>query len=604
MEQYEELTLDFGPTVEFDDLVDSFLKQTNPWWMSQMHIRASDVAIDLKHIFSDIDSFEELNDQVFWRQVNQLRRLYSKDKDKRITALRSVVYFYIYLIKNYPQYRIFSNSRTLYPSLLENRAFVTEWLEEECRFMTFVPGLKYDNYDKYIFIFRGAENISSKVRKTDYKKIDLSSIDSPFYKKCVFEYVCSSIDRVVGYSPTIFNYPLNLLSDLKRSEGHINKSENFLQSSEIAHIVEGFNIKFDTPAIQGKVGILKSFFRWCENHDYIQLERISYDTLTVHSERAYRAKTTRPEASQIETLLIESKKKAEEAPTKYLVFDTILNLLLTTKLRISSICGLRRDCILPQLKPNTYRIRYTDKTSHGDINTTTSITPMDKQRIEKVMNQNENLISSTAEEKRDYIFLYVPNRKKYVSIVDKFSFRLYLEDLCKQSGLPHITAAQLRREYQSNVNEYAIKKKLDDVQIKTLTGHSHIGTTQEYYVKTRLEKYFEQLYLTTLPNKNSDIPKKVMDSVPKDLERVGDTHHRCGACNAVDCMMKTALPCFLCKDFITSTEFLPVFKQMADEITKRIASSSNPHDKEDLTAIKEVLVQYIVELTFKKENNG
>lgn len=105
------------------------------------------------------------------------------------------------------------------------------------------------------------------------------------------------------------------------------------------------------------------------------------------------------------------------------------------------------------------------------------------------------------------------------------------------------------------------------------------------------------MYQVELGVHHDEVKTRIVDSVPAELERVGDTYNRCGACNSSHCIAKLALPCFLCKDFITSKEFLPVFKKMVDEVSDTIVSSVNPHDKEDLTAIKSVLVSYIIELS-------
>ena len=608
-EEYKEALLfeDYGVTTIFDSLIEQFFKQTNPWWMNEMRVPAGRVATDLQEAFAGLDTINDLNEKLFWQQINRFRRQYAKNEKERITALRSVVYFYNYLINKYPEYNLFDDARTLYPSLLANRSFVTEWIEKNYKFMTFSPGIKYEKYDKYVFILRGADNLSSKVKKYDYKVINLSTIESPYYRRCVFDYICADTNRVLQYSPTIFNYTLNPVSELKKNNGYINKSEQYLTTSELAYLIQSLEIrsKGKQEQVQAFLGIFKGFVLWCEKHEYLKYDVTFKNGLSYHRDKAYVPKTKRPEAEHVDTILKASKEKAEKNPSLYLVFDAIIRLLLTAEPRVSAICTLERNCIEKQLKPNSYRLRYIDKTSHGDINQTAPITSREKALIDKVLAFTESLLDKAKPELKGYLFLYVPNRKKYVRCVNNQAVIDYLAMLCEENELPNITPTKLRKEYQSQVKRFSIKENLDDIQEKALSGHSHTQTTDRHYVKVRLEEYFEQMYMVSLHDKNIDntVSGKVMDTVPEKLEKVGDTTHKCGACNAPSCMVKNALPCFLCKDFITSSEFLPVFKQMADDISSQIYSSPNPHDKEDLTAVKEVLVRYIVELTLKQQQH-
>lgn len=592
------------PDRYFDRLINKFLEDTNPWWLQGNDSPSRTVAMDLKNAFEGLSSLTELNEKLFWKQINDIRKQYGHDQQKRIRGLRALVYFYNFIITENPDSRIFEDARTLYPSLLENRAFVTEWLEDNCAFLTFTSGLEYDGHEQYIFIIRGANIFSSKLKEVDYKKIDLSSIHSHYYRKYLFEYACSNINRLILYNPSHYNFSLNLLSEIKGKEGYINKDENSISTSEISSLIEGLfkKAKGQERQVNTYKSSISAFLKWCVDNNHINVDKNVFDGLKVFTNKQYIPKTSRPEASHIDALLEASREKVEKDESA-VVFDTLLRLLLTTKLRISELCGLQRDSIIPQLKPGTYRIKYVSKTSHGDVNEHTSITPRDKALLDKVMAYNEPLISHAHSEYKNYIFIYMPNRKQYVRVVDAFSFRDYLKQLCKDNGIPVITATRLRKEYQSQAERFVQKEKLNKTEFKSLSGHMHVDTTNKHYTKTRLEEYFEEFYMIQLHERELHIEQRIIEQrirekpIPKELERVGDTTHKCGACNASVCLAQNALPCFLCKDFITSAEFLPVFKRMVEEIDDNIIKTPNLHDKEDLSAVKEVLVKYIVELT-------
>lgn len=582
---------------EIEDLISNFVQTANPWWMSGRGQR--DLVIPmLFESFSGICHLTELSETLFWRQINEIKRTNKDNPQQRIMFMRAIVYFYNYVIKTYPDLGLFERSRTLYPSLLDNRSFVTEWLEGNYAFITFRPGLVYDSKDRYIFILKGAEHESSKFRPNNYVKVDLSPIVSHFFRKCVFEYVCSDIDKLKNFNITFYSFPLNRLAELKGSIGAKLPQEKVLSSSESAYIVESIKKKAggkDT-SVSPQISLIKGFFLWCVKKEYIIADKDFFDKFHFHREKVYTQKTTRPEADDLNTLLEASKKKAESDPAHYLVMDSIVRLLLSTKLRVSSICGLKRDCIRPSLKPGSYRIVYYSKTSNGDENSD-PITPVIKALIDKVLTYTEPLTKVATPEYRDLLFLYIPNRKKYVRTPDKFSFYLYLKTLCDECGIPRTVATSLRKEYQSQVRTFIINEKKDDEEYKSLSGHSHVETTNEHYAKIRIEDYFIQMYQVELGIRRNEIKQKVVEKIPENLERVGDSNHKCGACNSSECLAKLALPCFICKDFITSKEFLPAFKRMVDEIDEKLVLSTNPHDKEDLMAIKSVLVNYIIELT-------
>ena len=218
--------------------------------------------------------------------------------------------------------------------------------------------------------------------------------------------------------------------------------------------------------------------------------------------------------------------------------------------------------------------------------------------IDKVLDYNQSLIEKTVPEFRNMLFLYIVRKQKdRIRIPDKLSFRLYMDMLRSENNLPMVNATNLRKEYMSQVKSFVIREKKDDAEYLALSGHKNPDTTDRHYAKTRIEDYFEQMYHVYLGERHEEIKEKVVETVPTNLERVGDLENKCGACNASECLAKAALPCFLCKDFITSKEFLPVFVRMVDGIDERIMAAGKPHDKEDLTAVKSVLVSYIVELS-------
>jgi len=582
---------------EINDMISDFMKQTNSWWFNCGKGSRVYVSKKLALLFSGEDFLKD-PDALFWKQINDVRRRYRCNTDRRIMFLRAVVFFYKYVIKVRPDLELFVNSRTLYPSLLDNRSFVIEWLEGGFSFMTFKPGLIYDSRDRFIFILRGADQESSRFRKNDYVKVDLTSISSPLYRKWVFDYVCSSIDRIKNYNQTIFSFPMNCLSELKGTPGYKNPKENKFTTNESIYLADRIRKQYaknDRSFIRFLAGV-KGFFSWCVDSNYLSIDRTFFDFLTTHKKTLTQPIISRPDSDNRDVFLKESKRLSQEDPEHYLVFDTIVHLLLSTPLRVSSICGLKRDCVRPTaLKPGTFMLSYVSKTSAGDVDTI-PITPREKALIDKMLAFNEHLVAKAPMELKDNLFLYIPNRKDYVRVPDRFAYSWFVKSLCEAIGIPKVQATSLRKEYQSQVKNFIVKKDKNEADYLALSGHKHVETTDRHYVTT-LEEYFEQMYQVELGEHHEEVAAKVVEKVPANLERVGDMNNKCGACNSSMCIARLALPCFLCKDFITSKEFLPVFQKMVDEVCEKIIMAENPHDKEDLNAIKSVLVSYIAALS-------
>ena len=566
------------------------------WW-DKDNIGINFLYESFKNIPYSICEPKDFTEKVFWEQIKYARNRYNQSKD-RLYAFRSIVEFYKYLIYDYPDFHLFENCKTIYPNLITNKSFVEKWIKNGYRFIVFATGVKYNGNDNIIFIVRGMDRLSSRLKSVDYIHINLSNIKSSLYRELVFKYVTSTASRLINYSPTLFSKTLNFITELKKSNNYSNGAELYLSCHEASLVLDYIRSCYNASTRRHFIGTFRAFVSWCCSEKYLSVEESFFTELVVHIYQKQKSSIGNIDDETTDILLKASKKKVEENPERYLAFDSVLRLMMQTNIRISSICSLKKNCITQNIKPGKYTITYVTKTSNGDNTDSTTITAADKTILDKMIElAEERLYPEVTFPMNEMIFLYRSLKsKRTIRVVDKFSFRLFLHSLGKADDSVKYSALNLRKTYMTHAKDHVIRNKKSDAEYKALTKHSQTSITDKHYVKLNIEEYFETLYEVETDKVVVKVENNVTRNVPHNTETVGDRTHKCGVCRVSHCQLLNALPCFVCQYFITSPEFLPVFKQMVEDINKRVIKASVPHDKEDLISVKEVLVKYIIEL--------
>ena len=539
----------------------------------------------------------DLTDKLFWEQVATVKNLYTSKSQERSDALHCIAGFYNYIVRAYPEEDVLADARTLLPSFLENKNFISKWIEESYRIVTYTPDLKYDGNDKVVLLVRGKDKETTMRKKEDYILINLSGIESPHYRSLVFLYVVSSFSRANTFFSTPYAVALNVISELKDSAGYENKAETYLTAIEALAVVEHIRENNAKQTGLHYIGAFKSFVTWCVQQKHLTVEDTFYDELKLYTYHSYESRTPKVKDEHIRILLNASEKKAQKSPEQYMAFDTVFRLLLQTNIRIGSICSLKNGCISPSLKPGKYKLHYVTKTSYGDISDETTITSADKLLIDRMINIAERFKGLVTSDIDGYIFLQRPgNRYRMVKVVDSCSFRLYLHLLCRENDLPNYSAINCRKAYMTHVKDHIVDTGKSDAEYRALTRHKSTDTTERHYVQSDIERYFEAMYNVDTMNVTVPIGRSITKTAVPGKELVGEGIHKCGVCRAADCLIRSALPCYVCENFITSPEFLPVFESMLKDIDDKLVNAVLPHEKEDLVSIKEVLVKYVIEL--------
>lgn len=193
---------------------------------------------------------------------------------------------------------------------------------------------------------------------------------------------------------------------------------------------------------------------------------------------------------------------------------------------------------------------------------------------------------------KTYIFVYT---KRYMANnINLFNDSVFTDALgkaCKELGIEHYTASNLRDTHMTKALEHIMRNGKSDMEMSILSKHKHMDTTKNHYIEMELEKMLESTYGIIIGSNLVDTDGKILEEVPSNLECAEkDVENGCGKCSAERCVMTSALPCLVCSYFITTVHHKGYFTKAIENIDRLIKGTDNPHDKEDLITIKELYV--------------
>ena len=112
----------------------------------------------------------------------------------------------------------------------------------------------------------------------------------------------------------------------------------------------------------------------------------------------------------------------------------------------------------------------------------------------------------------------------------------------------------------------------------------------------------EATYGITVGSVHIDASSKIVDQVPQSaVAEESIVEYGYGRCTAAECTMTSALPCMVCKYFITTLGHEPFFVKAIENTDHMISISRTPHDKEDLVIIKDLYGAFLEAIYRKKE---
>lgn len=551
--------------------------------------------ISLGDYAAGITDHTYFTDITFWQQINYYKTLFPASSDQYRNSIKAVCCFYRWLVNKYNDYPFFSNAFSMTKSLLFGSDIVN-LISEGYYFMTYNPHAKIKDHRKTCFILRNMEHLSTKMKSESHTLVDTSMLQTRKYRMAVLSFINAATNITTIYGSGHITYAIDALSffeKLKAAEKYPNPNKTTFTAQEavlVRNYCNDVTLKLSTR--NNRIGAVRRFLQWCEENSVFTFEATFFDYLRQYEEPSRTSGHSVPDddLAKLSRYLHENASKS----VKDRLTLTVFHLAIQTEFRISQILHLTVDCIRPSLKASEYVIHSNSKTSHGAKNDYV-ITEATFQLLLDTIEFTENLRSScNIEALKDYIFLY-PGKNATIYHFNITVFQDCLNAACQNLGLSkNYNASNLRDTHMTKALEHIIRNGKSDLEMGLLTKHKHLDTTKNHYIEMELEKMLEATYGITIGSAKIDAESKIVERLPTSAKSAeNDVEYGCGKCTAAECVMKSSLPCMVCKYFITTVDHAPFFIRAIENVDRLMSTAKNRHDIEDLVIIKNLYGAYL-----------
>lgn len=532
----------------------------------------------------------------------ELQFQYFKDSPTTKGSLSILVSFYLFIRHNYNE-KLFQDDSIVDPIILQRSTIVPEL---QSGFMI-VPYNSLDpvpTYDKWLLSYSVASESNAARVTTSSVTIDFTKIDNPIYRMWAksFLWLYDVGLYTKRHSQPIINYFLNYIWELKTGNTltiYTQKTQDVhIQLNEIIafknHIL---TIKHNSTTIKGYIYTVRSFLSHISSMGLDSIENGIFYHLTYNGDNSF-SKTKAVPKEELEQISIKMSKDALTSP-KVRQFYAMYFLALNTEFRASQIVSLEYDCVKEASKRNEFVVVSKSKTSAGE-KLEQSISLYVKRQIDEIIKFTAEYRANCTDANLSKMLFLVPStRSGAYSLINTDSFNSYLKSCCTELGLPAYTIGNLRDSHMTMAEEYIIRNSLSDVELRVLSGHTSTNTTTRHYIDTQLTELLESVHGVVIGN--VDLKGQILKTLDSPVKEENKVSASCGYCNSSKCGNYSYLDCMMCKDFITTIDRIPYYKEQIAVIDKKIGITSILHDKEDLINIKILLIGYMKALMSLKE---
>lgn len=555
---------------------------------------------------SSIKSFEDLDCPVFEEMLDNCKRYPCDTDEESIALLCRLKSFLLFLCHEAAGLGITILKKTdpLSIRILQRNDLPKLILQgyKSCYYNPLVPA---PDADLWLINTTGYESTSTRLTAGKLICCDFTCIRSLFFrklvKKCVWEMDTPVlIDRL--YNVATLGKTLNELTNIVKDEQNL-KIEDI--SRLRIRIVSQQNKRAETK--NSLISITLNFLRYCQREGYINTEQYALDGLT-GVKKNDRKNVKAPLDKDIEAIADVLKNKAKES-TKNAYCYIIFILLLQTEFRISQICKLTADCIIPTMVSTAYNLndkmeesdKQTPKTiitasksSHGQTYKTT-ITDYGKKLIDDALQLSKQFRDLDTELSK-YLFIFRNDGYSSLQVINADIFRQHLTDCCKEAGVRNYSPTKLREYHMTKAEEFRIQKKYSSIRLNELTGHSSQYTTYKHYIEAKILPYVASLAKVNIGRVDLDgyIMGEITDDIPENIkDKAHQTNQGTGYCKLDICKEQSNISCLLCKWFVTTPEKIPEFKALLEHYDSLINDARYEHDKDDIINIKKLIACYL-----------
>lgn len=551
-------------------------------------------------------SYQDINGNVFWKQVDYLKKKYTSGEKGLRASIKRLLAFYRWLIKEYNDYDFFKDSPNLIKELFNNDKFLG-FIIDGYTFVPYTNKIDLGDAKRTVFIVKNCDRYTTLAAKDDIASVNISNVENGYYRTLINKYLLNgSYQSIITERVGIYQIAntMHFLEELKKQKDYPNKELKYINSNEallIRRMMRKSETKNSLSSINVGIIFARKFLVWCSSNGYLELENTFTDYLVTFTNKEYNQGKPIPddELDAINRKFIELSKDN----SVYKMYYALFLLLIETEFRISQICNLTVNSIQPSLKPDQFYVYSNSKTSHGKM-TEQPISLKTKLIIDALIDETEDLRREAQfSSNKDRIFIY-KNIDGFVVSADSSKFNRVLSEICKQLNIAKYSATNLRDTHMTKAFEYVLKNGKSDLELALLTKHRKVDTTTNHYVEIELTKMLESIYQISLNSKDINIEGKLLDDVPDGLKDKNNiVEDGCGYCQNSKCDMIGALPCVICKHFVTTISHKLYFEKMIKNIDTLLENTTIPHEKDDLNLMKAVYVTWLKEIYLKEETN-
>ena len=463
---------------------------------------------------------------------------------------------------------------------------------EGFKFIYYNPQAPVPKGDKWMLHINGHDRGSTKFKATSTRIFDFTKIKSQFYRELAKDYFWNETranfntkyERFIAFVPMI-----NKLTEIKRKSG---TPETVITIDE-THFIRMWmkNSTASSNTRNSKICGLKRFLTVMVEDGHIEAELLALSYLSELAKPHTKDAKAIPEehVEAINNVMLSHTNESLEKSYCYVIF----HILIQTEFRLSQVCHLETNCVVPTMNRNQYIITES-KTSHGQ-----KYQPIITDFTKELIDDAERISADVRSEcitpgNEKYLFLYKTTENQYIPISGAY-FRAYLSECCYEAGVPRYTPSNIRDFHMTKAQEMIIRKGYSNASLSILSGHRHVDVTTNHYIEDDLTKVFESMYGVIIGD--VEIEGQIVKKIPEEINNKKHTvEGGCGKCTNKVCIVDSLISCLMCKDFVTAVEFIDEFKRLAEYLDSCIEKVSLPHDKEDLVNKKRLVVAYIVKM--------
>lgn len=432
-----------------------------------------------------IKSYAQFSEATLFQQVNYFRKMYLMDPKLGRQALRHIVGFYRYVVDTEEGCHIFDKGN-FSPNLLKSMT-VIQYLADGWDAISFRSIGDYEIRAKLIVVFKDVRGLGTRFVDGDAVAVDLSEIDSDFYRNLLWRYF--RVKKGIILNPSNISQlanALHIVEVLKR------KKENdfrIIRNTDTQQILAN-TIERDITdrTIIGIMSLVRNFFEWAISRNYLEAE--SDITLNILHYRADGVFTARTELAvpreHVIRILGRLAMEAQQSHRGLLVY-TIVTMLATTPFRPSQICAIVTQNIRMYQEKGVCVIDGVTKTSSGD-KSKCIISPDTYQLLQDVVKKTAEIRETCFSPYfQNLLFVYKgSNGWRRMTALD------IKEDIgraCDALDLPRYTTKSFRKMFATVLDEYDRLQGYHGDLAAQLMNHKDKKTTREHYIDRSFKEF-------------------------------------------------------------------------------------------------------------------